>query len=100
MAVFSQVILYIITGLFQLIVQRCLSAKDMVHAKGGTVLAAALKIISLPLFVIPGMISRILFTGNIPYVWYFSGLFNISLQSPTCSCYEPLINLSSIETNA
>ena len=43
----------------------------MVHAKGGTVLAAALKIISLPLFVIPGMISRILFTGNIPYIMAF-----------------------------
>ena len=65
--------------LFQLIVQRCLSAKDMVHAKGGTVLAAALKIISLPLFVIPGMISRILFTGNI----HFRELFDFSLKSPS-----------------
>ena len=50
--------------LFQLIVQRCLSAKNMVHAKGGTVLAAALKVSSFPLFVLPGMISRILFTGR------------------------------------
>ena len=61
---------------FQLIVQRCLSAKDMVHAKGGTVLAAALKIISLPLFVIPGMISRILFTGNMR----FRELFEVSFK--------------------
>ena len=51
----------------------------MVHAKGGTVLAAALKIISLPLFVIPGMISRILFTGNIR----FRDLFDISQKSPS-----------------
>ena len=49
---------------FQLIVQRCLSAKNIVHAKGGTLLAAGLKFLSLPMFVIPGMISRILYTGK------------------------------------
>nr|WLN44350.1 AAT10 [Sinonovacula rivularis] len=49
----------------QLIVQRCLSAKNLAHAKGGTLLAATLKFASFPMFVIPGMISRILYTDEV-----------------------------------
>ncbi|KAK3099728.1 hypothetical protein FSP39_008619 [Pinctada imbricata] len=43
----------------QIIVQRTLSAKNMVHAKAGSLLGAALKLTGFLLFVIPGMIARI-----------------------------------------
>ena len=36
----------------------------MHHVKGGSILAAYLKILPLFTTVFPGMISRILFTGN------------------------------------
>ncbi|KAH3836198.1 hypothetical protein DPMN_109568 [Dreissena polymorpha] len=49
----------------QLIVQRCLSARDLTHAKGGTLLAAALKFLSLPMFVLPGLVSRVLFPDEV-----------------------------------
>ncbi|XP_033742205.1 sodium/glucose cotransporter 4-like [Pecten maximus] len=43
----------------QLMVQRCLSAKNMNHSKGGALLGGFLKLTSFILFVIPGMVSRI-----------------------------------------
>ncbi|XP_052076861.1 sodium/glucose cotransporter 4-like isoform X1 [Mytilus californianus] len=49
----------------QLIVQRTLSAKNMVHAKAGSLFGALLKITGLLLFVVPGMISRILYPDEI-----------------------------------
>ena len=71
-----------IKTMLQLIVQRCLSAKNMDHAKGGTVLAAALKIVSLPLFVLPGMISRILFTGK--YLRILNDPYYVKIYVLTC----------------
>ncbi|KAM4632124.1 sodium/myo-inositol cotransporter 2 [Discoglossus pictus] len=49
----------------QVIVQRSLSAKNLSHAKGGSLLAAYLKILPLFMMVLPGMISRILFTDQV-----------------------------------
>lgn len=49
----------------QVIVQRCLSAKNLGHAKAGSLLAAFLKLFGFLLFIIPGMISRILYTDDI-----------------------------------
>lgn len=49
----------------QITVQRCLSAKNMTHAKAGSVFGASLKILSFWLFIIPGMISRVLFPDEI-----------------------------------
>ncbi|XP_041357408.1 sodium/glucose cotransporter 4-like [Gigantopelta aegis] len=49
----------------QIMVQRCLAAKNMSHAKGGAALAAFLKILPFFLFMIPGMISRVLFPNDI-----------------------------------
>ena len=43
------------------IVQRALSAKNLSHAKGGTVLAGYIKILPLFMMIFPGMISRILY---------------------------------------
>ncbi|ESO96171.1 hypothetical protein LOTGIDRAFT_116012 [Lottia gigantea] len=49
----------------QLMVQRCLSAKNVSHAKGGTLLAALLKITPFFLWIIPGMISRVLYPDEV-----------------------------------
>ncbi|XP_031151728.1 sodium/myo-inositol cotransporter [Sander lucioperca] len=49
----------------QVIVQRVLAAKNIVHAKGSTLMAGFLKILPMFLIVIPGMISRILFADEI-----------------------------------
>lgn len=45
----------------QVIVQRALSAKNMVHAKAGCVMAGYLKLLPMYLLVIPGMAARVLF---------------------------------------
>ncbi|XP_070245709.1 sodium/mannose cotransporter SLC5A10 isoform X4 [Bos mutus] len=47
----------------QVIVQRSLSARDLNHAKGGSILASYLKMLPMGLMVMPGMISRVLFPG-------------------------------------
>ncbi|CAL8268394.1 unnamed protein product [Lota lota] len=49
----------------QVIVQRVLAAKNIAHAKGATLMAGILKVLPMFLIVIPGMISRILFTDEI-----------------------------------
>ncbi|MTV28344.1 sodium/solute symporter, partial [Nitriliruptoraceae bacterium ZYF776] len=49
----------------QVIVQRCLAAKNMVHAKAGIVLAMFIKMLPLWLMVIPGMAARILFADTV-----------------------------------
>ncbi|MFT7798946.1 sodium/myo-inositol cotransporter 2, partial [Arapaima gigas] len=49
----------------QVIVQRSLAAKNMVHAKGGSLMAAYLKILPFFMMVLPGMISRILFPDEV-----------------------------------
>lgn len=49
----------------QVIVQRVLAAKNIVHAKGSTLMAGILKILPMFIIVIPGMISRILFPDEL-----------------------------------
>ncbi|XP_043988122.1 sodium/myo-inositol cotransporter [Gambusia affinis] len=49
----------------QVIVQRVLAAKNITHAKCATLMAGFLKILPMFVIVIPGMISRILFTDEI-----------------------------------
>ncbi|KAK2856922.1 hypothetical protein Q5P01_005657 [Channa striata] len=49
----------------QVIVQRVLAAKNIAHAKGSTIMAGLLKILPMFIIVIPGMISRILFTDEL-----------------------------------
>ncbi|XP_058509908.1 sodium/myo-inositol cotransporter 2 [Solea solea] len=49
----------------QVIVQRSLAAKTLTHAKGGSLLAAYLKILPFFIILLPGMISRILFTDDV-----------------------------------
>nr|KAF6458910.1 solute carrier family 5 member 10 [Rousettus aegyptiacus] len=47
----------------QVIVQRSLSARNLNHAKAGSVLASYLKMLPMGLIIMPGMISRALFPG-------------------------------------
>ncbi|NXN19331.1 SC5A1 protein, partial [Indicator maculatus] len=46
----------------QVIVQRCLSGKNMSHVKAGCILCGYLKLLPMFIIVMPGMISRILYT--------------------------------------
>jgi len=46
----------------QCIVQRTLSAKNLGHARGGTILAGYLKILPVFLFILPGIIARVVFS--------------------------------------
>lgn len=59
-----------ITGIWywctdQVIVQRTLGAKNMVQARLGTIVAGFLKLLPLFIMVMPGMISRVLFTDTV-----------------------------------
>ncbi|CAJ1076507.1 sodium/myo-inositol cotransporter 2 [Xyrichtys novacula] len=49
----------------QVIVQRSLAAKNLTHAKGGSLMAAYLKILPFFVIMLPGMISRILYTDDV-----------------------------------
>ncbi|XP_068606058.1 sodium/myo-inositol cotransporter 2 [Brachionichthys hirsutus] len=49
----------------QVIVQRSLAAKTLTHAKGASLLTAYLKILPFFVIVMPGMISRILYTDDV-----------------------------------
>ncbi|XP_067270239.1 sodium/glucose cotransporter 4 [Pseudorasbora parva] len=49
----------------QVIVQRSLSAKNLSHAKGGSVLGGYLKIFPMFFIVMPGMISRALYPNEV-----------------------------------
>lgn len=49
----------------QVIVQRCLSGKNMSHVKAGCILCGYLKLLPMFLMVMPGMISRILYTDEV-----------------------------------
>lgn len=44
--------------------QRSLSARDLNHAKAGSILASYLKMLPMGLIIMPGMISRVLFPGR------------------------------------
>lgn len=52
----------------QMMVQRLLAAKSLSHAQGGTLLAGCLKLLPMFLIILPGMISRILYTDEIACV--------------------------------
>jgi len=49
----------------QMMVQRTLAARSLSHAQGGTLFAGYLKIFPVFLLVLPGMISRVLFTDEV-----------------------------------
>ncbi|MBN3306904.1 SC5A1 protein, partial [Amia calva] len=52
----------------QVIVQRCLSAKNLSHVKAGCILCGYLKLLPMFLMVFPGMMSRILYTDVVACV--------------------------------
>uniref|UniRef100_A0AAY4BIM0 Sodium/myo-inositol cotransporter 2 n=1 Tax=Denticeps clupeoides TaxID=299321 RepID=A0AAY4BIM0_9TELE len=49
----------------QVIVQRSLASKNLLHAKGGSLMAAYLKVLPFFMMVLPGMISRILYPDEV-----------------------------------
>ncbi|XP_068956874.1 solute carrier family 5 member 4-like isoform X2 [Petaurus breviceps papuanus] len=49
----------------QVIVQRCLSGKNLSHVKAGCILCGYLKLLPLFVMVMPGMISRVLYPDEI-----------------------------------
>ncbi|KAL3318596.1 Sodium/myo-inositol cotransporter [Cichlidogyrus casuarinus] len=49
----------------QMMVQRVLASRSLAHAQGSTLFAGFLKLLPLFLIVLPGMISRVLFTQEI-----------------------------------
>ncbi|XP_044514830.1 solute carrier family 5 member 4-like [Gracilinanus agilis] len=52
----------------QVIVQRCLSGKNLSHVKGGCILCGYLKVLPFFLMVLPGMISRVLYPDEVTCV--------------------------------
>uniref|UniRef100_A0A8C8VKJ5 Sodium/mannose cotransporter SLC5A10 n=1 Tax=Pelusios castaneus TaxID=367368 RepID=A0A8C8VKJ5_9SAUR len=52
----------------QVIVQRSLSAKNLSHAKAGSILASYLKMLPLGVIIMPGMISRVLYADAVSCV--------------------------------
>ncbi|XP_071769589.1 sodium/glucose cotransporter 1 [Centroberyx gerrardi] len=52
----------------QVIVQRCLSAKNLSHVKAGCILCGYLKLLPMFLMVFPGMMSRILYPNEVACV--------------------------------
>ncbi|XP_008422299.1 sodium/glucose cotransporter 1-like [Poecilia reticulata] len=52
----------------QVIVQRCLSGKNLSHVKAGCILCGYLKVLPMFLMVFPGMISRILYPDEVACV--------------------------------
>lgn len=52
----------------QVIVQRTLSSRNMIHAKSGCILAATLKFLPMFILVFPGMASRVLHTDRVACV--------------------------------
>uniref|UniRef100_UPI00358EEE19 sodium/myo-inositol cotransporter 2-like n=1 Tax=Myxine glutinosa TaxID=7769 RepID=UPI00358EEE19 len=49
----------------QVIVQRSLSAKNLLHAKGGSLFASVMKVLPLFMMVMTGMISRVLYPDEV-----------------------------------
>ena len=49
----------------QVIVQRCLGAKNLTHSRGATVMTALLKLLPLFIFVVPGLIARVLWPAEV-----------------------------------
>ncbi|KAG8189137.1 hypothetical protein JTE90_018431 [Oedothorax gibbosus] len=52
----------------QMMVQRLLAAKSLSHAQGGTLFAGFMKVLPIFLIVMPGMVSRVLFTDEVACV--------------------------------
>ncbi|XP_041474166.1 sodium/glucose cotransporter 4-like isoform X2 [Lytechinus variegatus] len=72
----------------QVIVQRALSAKNLSHGQGATLLAGFLKTLPLFLIVMPGMIARIFYTGA-------HGLLSAVILSALMSSLTSTFNSSS-----
>jgi uncharacterized sodium:solute symporter family permease YidK len=68
------------------IVQRALAAKSLSHAQGATILAGFAKILPLFMMVLPGMIARVLYTGQ-PHILTEIFTLNYTLLANFCSIH-------------
>lgn len=55
---------------WQVIVQRCLSGKDMSHVKAACIMCGYLKLLPMFRIVMPGMVSRVLYPGKFSILIY------------------------------
>ncbi|XP_036597531.1 sodium/glucose cotransporter 5 isoform X4 [Trichosurus vulpecula] len=72
----------------QVIVQRSLSARNLNHAKAGSILASYLKMLPMGLIIMPGMISRALYPG-------LRGLMIAAMMAALMSSLTSIFNSSS-----
>ncbi|XP_069785080.1 sodium/myo-inositol cotransporter 2-like isoform X3 [Narcine bancroftii] len=76
----------------QVIVQRTLSAKSIIHSKSGCLFAAYLKILPIFIMVFPGMISRVLFPNKLQFKPEKSVRIKTSqmleIQNENCKCQK------------
>ncbi|XP_044517204.1 sodium/glucose cotransporter 5 isoform X4 [Gracilinanus agilis] len=72
----------------QVIVQRSLSARNLNHAKAGSILASYLKMLPMVLIIMPGMISRALYPG-------LRGLMIAVMMAALVSSLSSIFNSSS-----
>lgn len=63
-----------------MIVQRALAAKNLTHARAGCIFAGYLKFFPLFLMVFPGMMGRILFSGNFTFIYSLVKLNNLTMK--------------------
>lgn len=76
--------------LVQVIVQRCLSGKNLSHVKAGCILCGYLKLLPMFIIVFPGMISRILYPGELHVAFVHLSFFFLSVLFLCVSLIGPL----------
>ncbi|XP_071481431.1 sodium/myo-inositol cotransporter 2-like [Diadema antillarum] len=84
----------------QVIVQRSLAAKNVTHAKGGSLLAGYLKLLPQFLIVMPGMIARVLYTDEVACVDSDSCMEYCQNPSSCSNIAYPLLILRLMPTGA
>lgn len=68
----------------QMMVQRVLSAKSISHAQGATIMAGYIKLLPFFVMVMPGMISRALYTGKVLLFLLKNEYFSCMPKNLTC----------------
>lgn len=70
----------------QVIVQRCLAARNLTHVKAGCIMCGYLKLLPMFLMVFPGMISRVLYPGQSPHFLCSMELTGVATNLCVCVC--------------
>lgn len=78
--------------------QRSLAAKNMSHARAGTILAGYLKFTPLWLLILPGMVSRILFPGKLIIIILFIDIAVLNLPGFTFNVHIYMLQEENIHS--